>query len=62
MPEPETVVVTVDKAEATLLMMWDADGNTWLVPGFAVQQEEGWWISVVSLVEGVIALPEPFEG
>jgi len=23
--------------------------------------EEGWWSSVVSLVEGVIALPEPID-
>jgi len=62
MPEPETVVVTVDTAKATLLMMWDADGNVWLVPGFAIQQPEGWWTGVVSLVEGVIALPELIEG
>jgi len=59
LPTPETVVVTVDTAEATLLLMWDSAGNAWLVPGFAMQQPEGWWNSVVSLVEGVIELPDP---
>ncbi len=58
-PTPEVVDVTVDTAEATLLLMWDADGNAWLVPGYAMQVADGWWSSVVSLVEGVIALPEP---
>ena len=61
LPEPETVTVTVEDAEATLLLLWDAQGNAWLVPGYAMLQPEGWWNAVVSLVEGVIALPEPIE-
>jgi hypothetical protein len=56
---PEVVEVTVDEAEATLLLMWDSDGNAWLVPGFAMRMPEGWWNSMVSLVPGVIELPEP---
>ncbi|MFM9877169.1 MAG: hypothetical protein ACKVOG_04880 [Rhodoglobus sp.] len=60
-PTPETVQVTVDNATATLLLLWDADGNAWLVPGYAMQMDEGWWNAVVSLVDGVIALPEPIE-
>jgi len=59
--EPETITVTIDTAEETLLLMWDVDGNAWLVPGFAMLQPEGWWNSVVSLEEGVIQLPEPIE-
>ncbi len=59
-PAPEVVEVTVDDATATLLLMWDADGNAWLVPGYAMQTPEGWWNAVVSLVDGVIALPEQF--
>ncbi len=51
--------MTVDNAAATLVLMWDADGNAWLVPGYAMQMPEGWWTAVVSLVDGVIALPEP---
>src|SRR5690606_6615763 len=60
LPEPETVTVTLENAEATLLLVWDVDGNAWLVPGYAYEQpEQGFWISVISLVEGVIQLPEP---
>jgi hypothetical protein len=58
-PTPETVVVTIDEAHATLLMMWDSEGNVWLVPGFAMAQPGGWFSAVVSLVDGVITLPEP---
>jgi len=59
--EPETVTVTLERAEATLLLVWDVDGNAWLVPGYAFEQpEQGFWIAVISLVEGVIQLPEPF--
>jgi len=60
-PTPEVVDVTVDTAEPTLLLMWDADGGAWLVPGYAMNVADGWWSSVVSLVEGVIALPEPIQ-
>ena len=57
--EPETVTVTVDEATETLLLVWDADGNAWLVPGFAMPHPDGWYNSVISLIEGVITLPEP---
>jgi hypothetical protein len=57
--EPETVTVTVDEAFETLLLVWDADGNAWLVPGFAMPHPDGWFNSVISLIEGVITLPEP---
>ena len=60
-PTPEVVEVTVDNATATLVLLWDVDGNAWLVPGYAMQMDEGWWNSVVSLVDGVIALPAPME-
>lgn len=58
-PTPEIIDVTIDNATATLLLLWDVDGNAWLVPGYAMQMDEGWWNSVVSLVDGVITLPEP---
>lgn len=60
-PTPEVIDVTVDTAEPTLLLMWDAEGGAWLVPGYAMKVADGWWSSVVSLVEGVIALPEPIQ-
>lgn len=56
-PAPEIVEVTVEDATSTLLLMWDAEGNAWLVPGYAMKMPEGWWNAVVSLVDGVIALP-----
>ncbi|RQP12345.1 MAG: hypothetical protein EAS51_03245 [Microbacteriaceae bacterium] len=61
-PTPEVVTVTLDRAEATLLMLWDVDGNAWLVPGYAFENPEGdFWTTIVSLVEGVIELPEPMQ-
>ena len=60
-PSPEVVEVTIDNATATLVMMWDVTGNVWLVPGYAMKMDEGWYNAVVSLVEGIIELPEPFE-
>ena len=59
--KPEVVVVKVDKATPTLLMMWDAEGNAWLVPGFAMQHPDGWWNTIVSLADGVIQLPKQIE-
>ena len=56
------MTVTFETAESTLVMMWDANGDAWLVPGYAYEHtEEGWWSTIVSLVEGVIELPEPIE-
>jgi hypothetical protein len=43
MPTPEVVDVTIDNATPTLLLLWDVDGNAWLVPGYAMQMEEGWF-------------------
>ncbi len=62
LPEPESVTVTVDTAEATLVLMWDAEGNAWLVPGYAMQHPDGFWNTIVSLIEGIIELPAPVEG
>ena len=59
--EPKTVTVTVEEATETLLLMWDSKGNAWLVPGFAMPHPDGWWNTVISLVDGVIELPEPIE-
>jgi hypothetical protein len=42
-----------------LVMVWDADGNAWLVPGFTTKGESQWTSAIVSLIEGIIRLPEP---
>jgi hypothetical protein len=57
--EPEVVTLTVVSAESALLSIWDSSGDVWLVPGLIMVNEQGWWSSVISLIEGVIALPEP---
>jgi hypothetical protein len=57
--EPEIQTLTVVTAESTLVSIWDAAGDVWLVPGFVLVNDQGWWNSVISVVEGVIALPEP---
>jgi len=59
--EPEVIELTVSSAEATLLLVWDANGNAWLVPGYVMRYaEDDWgWVSVISVIEGIIAIPEP---
>lgn len=57
--EPEVVKLTVDRSETTMLSVWDSAGNYWLVPGYVLFNDQGWFDSVISLEEGVIELPEP---
>lgn len=58
-PEPEVVTMTIVTAEKALVTIWDASGVVWLVPGLIMVNDQGWFDSVIALVEGVIALPEP---
>lgn len=58
-PAPEPVTLTIVSAEAVLVSIWDAAGDVWLVPGYILVNDQGWWNSVISLIEGVISLPEP---
>jgi hypothetical protein len=59
--QPEIVTVTVTSSEPTLLLVWDAAGNAWLVPGYVLRYgDDDWsWSAVISVVEGVIEIPEP---
>ena len=41
------------------MSIWDAAGDVWLVPGLLMVNDQGWFDSVIALVEGVIKLPEP---
>jgi hypothetical protein len=63
MPEPEieTLTLTVVEAERTLLSVWDASGDVWLVPGWILINDQGWFGAVISVIEGVIALPKENE-
>lgn len=57
-PEPETITLTVVEAESALLSVWDASGDVWIVPGWILTNDEGWFGAVISVIEGVIALPK----
>ncbi|MFM7013779.1 MAG: hypothetical protein ACKOXT_02145, partial [Actinomycetota bacterium] len=59
--EPEVVKLTIESSEATLLTIWDASGDVWLVPGYIMVNNQGWFSAVIALIEGIIALPEPIE-
>lgn len=56
-PQPETLVLTIIAAESALLSVWDANGEVWLVPGWILINDQGWFGAVISVIEGVIALP-----
>jgi hypothetical protein len=56
--EPETLTLTILEAEKALLSVWDASGEVWLVPGWILINDQGWFGAVISVIEGVIALPK----
>ena len=49
------------EAESALLSVWDANGEVWLVPGFILVNDQGWFGAVISLIEGVLELPKETE-
>jgi hypothetical protein len=57
--EIETVVITVTGSQNHLLQIWDKSGASWLVPGYGLTGSNGSANFVVSLIEGIIELPEP---
>lgn len=57
--EIETVVITINGSTSNLLQIWDKSGASWLVPGYGLKGSNGSMNFAVSLVEGVIELPEP---
>lgn len=59
--EPEIVDLKINKAESVLVSVFDSAGNMWLVPGYLLFNDQGWFDSIVSLEEGVIQLPEPYD-
>ena len=55
--EQETTQVLIESAENAALLIEDANGKGWLVPGYLLQTDQGWFESVVSLKQGVIQPP-----
>jgi len=58
---PETVTLTILESESALLSIWDASGEVWLVPGYILVNDQGWFGAVIALIEGVIELPKETE-
>lgn len=56
-PTPSTVIIEIKKSVKTHVMIWDANGNTWLVPGYIFIGDGAWVSPVFSLEDGVVALP-----
>ena len=57
-PTPQVVNVTVTRAQSTLMTLYAADGTIWFVPGFVFYDATGYVGNVLSIVPGVIKLPE----
>ncbi len=55
--EMEAIQLTIESATEAILLIEDANGKGWLVPGYLLQTSEGWFESVVSLDQGVIQPP-----
>ena len=58
--KPQKVTLKLTGSESTLLMIYDKSGGAWLVPGYILENDQGWFDAIISLVEGVIELPEPY--
>lgn len=56
--EVEIVELTVESSTSVTLLIEDSEGTGWLVPGYLLETDQGWFESIVSLEEGVIATPE----
>lgn len=59
--EPEVMDLMIVRSETATLSVFDAAGNFWFVPGYLLFNEQGWFDSIISLEEGIIQLPEPFD-
>ena len=60
MVEPEVQQYVIDRSEAVELSVFDAVGNYWFVPGYLLYNQNGWFDAIISLEDGVIELPEPY--
>jgi hypothetical protein len=42
-------------------MIFDRAGGAWLVPGYLLKNDQGWFDPIISLEDGVIELPDPVQ-
>jgi hypothetical protein len=59
--EPKTQDLLITRADESLLSVYDQSGTLWMVPGYILYNDLGWFDSIISLEEGVIELPEPYD-
>lgn len=61
--EPKVEIVTLRLTGSTpqLLMIFDRAGGAWLVPGYLLKNDQGWFDPIISLEDGVIELPDPVQ-
>lgn len=59
LPTPTVMDLIITEAVPQMLMVWDSNGSAWLVPGYVMTGDGGWPMAVISLIDGVIELPEP---
>ena len=59
--EPEILILNIIESETALLSVWDANGEVWLVPGYILINDQGWFGAVIALIDGVIELPKETE-
>ena len=53
--------IVITSAKATLVLVNDANGLSWLVPGYEVTDGHDFYAGVISVIDGVIELPEAAE-
>ncbi len=51
--------LTVNSHREATLLIEDSQGQGWLVPGYLLETDRGWFEAVVALEKGVIQTPEP---
>lgn len=60
-PSPSEITVTINKSDEIQVMIWDKQGEAWIVPGYILIGDEGWITPVFSLEDGIVELPNPVE-
>lgn len=60
-PKVEIVTLKLTSSDPQLLMIYDKSGGAWLVPGYLLKNDQGWFDAIIALEDGVIELPEPME-
>ena len=55
--EPEVIQLVIKDYTESILLIEDSQGNGWLVPGYLLETDQGWFEPIVSLEEDAVELP-----